>query len=65
MGLLATFMLAGCDGPLPMSEPEATVYNECLAAGHQPRFFANGSQRDVTCKPDKSMKPKNGESWKQ
>jgi len=43
-------LLAGCDGPLPMSDAEAKAMQTCMEKGWKPRFYANGSMREVTCK---------------
>ena len=42
--------LAGCEGPLPMSDAEAKAMQSCMEKGWKPRFYANGSMREVSCK---------------
>lgn len=43
-------LLAGCDSPLPMSDAEASAMKACMEKGLKPRFYANGSMREVSCK---------------
>jgi len=46
--VLALFLI-GCDAPVPMSDAEAKAFNACLEKGWKPKFFANNTQRDLTC----------------
>lgn len=42
-------MLIGCGYPPPMNDAESKAYAACLEKGWYPKFFANGSYREMEC----------------